>query len=52
MLLKFLCHRDVYLNFSETTQNDLMVKGLQTSFLRKVQRPRQIKSWLGLEFKG
>ena len=51
-LLQFLCHRDAHLDFSETAQNDPMVKGLQTSFLRKVQRPQQIKAWLGFRVQG
>src|SRR6266511_5854088 len=45
--LQFLCHRDAQLDFSETTQNDPMVKGLETSFLRKVQPHQLIKARLG-----
>ena len=52
MLLQFLCHGDAQLDFSETAQNDPMVKGLQTSFLRKVQHRQQIKAWLGFTVQG
>ena len=46
MLLKFLCHRDAHLDFGETAQNDPMVKGLQISFLGKLQLCQQIKAWI------
>ena len=52
MLLQFLCHRDAHLDFGETAQNDPMVKGLQTSFLRKRRRCQQIKAWLGFTVQG
>ena len=52
MLLQFLCHRDVHLNFGETAQNDPMVKRLQTSFLRKLERCQQIEAWLGFTVQG
>ena len=51
-LLQFLCHMEAHLDFSETAQNDPMVKGLQTSFLRKRRRFQQIKAWLGFTVKG
>ena len=50
--LQFIVHRDAQLNFSETAQNDPMVKGLETSFLRKVQPHQQIKAWLGFRVQG
>ena len=52
MLLQFLCHRDAHLDFGETAQNDPMVKGLQTSFLRKLQCCQHIKAWLGITVQG
>ena len=50
--LQFVCHRDAQLDFSETAQNDPMVKGLQTSFLQKVQPHQQIQAWLGFRVQG
>ena len=52
MILQFTCHGDAHLDFSETAQNDPMVKGLQTSFLGKLQRSQQIKAWLGYMVQG
>ena len=52
MLLQFLCHGDAHLDFGETAQNDPMVKGLETSFLRKLQCCQQIKAWLGFTVQG
>ena len=46
-LLQFLCHRDAHLDFGETAQNDPMVKRLQTSFIRKLERCQQIEAWSG-----
>ena len=51
-LLQFLCHRDAHLDFGETAQNDPMVKGLQTSFIQKLQCCQQIKAWLGFTVQG
>ena len=51
-LLQFLCHRDAHLDFGETAQNDPMVKRLQTSFIRKLERCQQIEAWSGFTVQG
>ena len=51
-LLQFLCHRDAHLDFGETAQNDPMVKRLQTSFIRKLERCQQIEAWSGFAVQG
>ena len=51
-LLQFLCHRDAHLDFGETAQNDPMVKRLQTSFIRKLERCQQIDAWSGFTVQG
>ena len=51
-LLQFLCHRDAHPDFGETAQNDPMVKRLQTSFSRKLERCQQIEAWLWFTVQG
>ena len=51
-LLEFLCHRDAHLDFGETAQKDPMVKRLQTSFIRKLERCQQIEAWSGFTVQG
>ena len=52
MRVQFLCHRDAHLDFGETAQNDPMVKRLQTSFMRKLERCQQIEAWSGFTVQG
>ena len=44
--------RDAHLDFGETAQNDPMVKRLQTSFIRKLERCQQIEAWSGFTVHG
>ena len=52
MLIQFLCHRVAHLDFGETAQNDPMVKRLQTSFIRNLERCQTIEAWSGFTVQG